>query len=677
MRSLQLGSIMAYLLLYLAPLLLLVMTVNCGQAMASPTPVVPDDADTPAAMVTEDINCMTEWLLIANSSRGRALTIPNTPAAIHAMLDEKVVKHQEQFFLSLILGYAPQLAADLKHCIRRRPSCPTADLTRRLPCSVAGECVFNATQQSAVCVCQPGMTGKRCDVDIDECSRPNLNYCDQPAVATCYNSPGSFGCECNTGFDGNGRVCRDLDECTTGVHQCNEHAMCNNTVGSYSCYCQSGYKGDGTNCQVDLCGSSANSELCYQIEAVKTYNKQLEEKLEARDLQINKLLSDMKVLTTIFVQQKTKVDQMEIQNKVKLLSIKEEMTSLNFSQQAQEKKTTQNFRAIQQHSAKHFESINATLQEEGQRNKVKLLSIKEDITSLNLSQQAQEKKTTQNFRAIQQHSAKHFESINATLQEEGQRNKVKLLSIKEDMRSLNLSQQAQEKKTKQHFRAIQQHSAKQFESINTTLQEEGQRTKQHLRNMQLHSAQQFAAINVTLTEEGQKTKQHFKSMKQHSVEQLASINATLQEERKKCGIVSWKTFTMEISTSGFRYWFSGVVFNKTRPDTVIRVVYTTSIGFKHGTHDWHCVKVSVRINGSDCSDPAPIRSGSSSNSHHHHIYAGVVSGICHINISGPLSFSTHIDAQCTTSNAYLGYYPGAGTLTSTLHIEELCNNQQN
>ncbi|XP_065194004.1 uncharacterized protein LOC135825198 [Sycon ciliatum] len=453
---------MTYLLLYLAPLLLLlVMTVNCGQAMATPTPVVPDDADTPAAMVTEDINCMTEWLLIANSSRARARTIPNTPAAIQAMLDEKVVKHQEQFILSLLLGYAPQLAADLKHCIHRTPECPTADLTSRLPCSVSGECVFNTTQQFAVCICPAGLTGRRCDADIDECSQPDLNICDQPAVAICYNFHGSFGCDCNTGFKADGRLCNDLDECTAGVHQCNEHAMCNNTVGSYSCYCQSGYKGDGTNCQVDLCGSSANSELCYQIEAVKTYNKQLEEKLEARDLQINKLLSDMKVLTTIFVQQKKKVDQMEIQ------------------------------------------------------------------------------------------------------------------------------------------------------------------TKQHLKNMELHSAQQFAAINATLTEEGQKTKQHFKSMKQHSVEQLASINATLQEERKKCGIVSWKTFTMETSTSSASNPFSGVVFNKTRPDTVIRVVYTTSIGFLHGNTAWHCVKVSVRINGSDCSDPAPIRSGSTSTSKEYQIYAGV------------------------------------------------------
>ena len=68
-------------------------------------------------MVTEDINCMSEWLLIANSSRATAAAILNTPAAIQAMLDEKVVKMQRHFVLSLILGYAPQLATDLKHCI--------------------------------------------------------------------------------------------------------------------------------------------------------------------------------------------------------------------------------------------------------------------------------------------------------------------------------------------------------------------------------------------------------------------------------------------------------------------------------------------------------------------------------------------------------------------------------
>ena len=145
----------------------------------------------------------------------------------------------------------------------------------------------------------------------------------------------------------------------------------------------------------------------------------------------------------------------------------------------------------------------------------------------------------------------------------------------------------------------------------------------------------------------------------------------------QCGIVSWKTFTMETSTSSASNPFSGVVFSKTRPDTVIRVVYTTSIGFKHGNNAMHCVKVSVRINGRDCSDPAPIRSGSFGSTAHYQAHAGVVSGICNINTSGPLYFSTHIEAQCGTSQYHLGYYPGTGTITSTLHIEELCNNQQN
>ncbi|XP_065186620.1 uncharacterized protein LOC135817371 isoform X1 [Sycon ciliatum] len=414
MRSLQLGSIMAYLPLYLAPLLLLlVMTVNCGQAMATPTPVVQHivadeqidnghSQDNPAAIVTEDTNCMTEWLLKANSSRARAVTILSTPAAIQAMLDEKVVKLQRTFVLSLILGLAPQLATDLKHCIYRTPECPTTDLTRHLPCSLDGECVFNITQQSAVCVCPAGLTGGRCDADIDECSLPTLNTCDQPAVATCFNAHGSFGCECDTGFKGDGRVCNDLDECTAGVHECNEHAMCNNTVGSYSCYCQSGYKGDGTNviCEVDLCGSSANSELCYQIEDMKTYNKRLEEKLEARDIQINQLLSDVKILTTIFVEQKTKIDKIEIEAK-------------------------RDSRAIQQHSAEQISAINATLQEERQ-------------------------KTKQHFRTIRQHSAEQFSAINTTLEEEG-------------------------RKTKQQLSAMKQHSAKQFAAINASLKEEGQK----------------------------------------------------------------------------------------------------------------------------------------------------------------------------------------------------------
>ena len=40
----------------------------------------------------------------------------------------------------------------------------------------------------------------------------------------------------------------DVDECTTGTHNCHVNATCNNTKGSYECDCKDGYNGDGQIC---------------------------------------------------------------------------------------------------------------------------------------------------------------------------------------------------------------------------------------------------------------------------------------------------------------------------------------------------------------------------------------------------------------------------------------------
>lgn len=40
--------------------------------------------------------------------------------------------------------------------------------------------------------------------DIDECNR-NTSLCDQ--YATCINVPGSYSCQCDSGFTGNGTIC--------------------------------------------------------------------------------------------------------------------------------------------------------------------------------------------------------------------------------------------------------------------------------------------------------------------------------------------------------------------------------------------------------------------------------------------------------------------------------------
>lgn len=40
----------------------------------------------------------------------------------------------------------------------------------------------------------------------------------------------------------------DVDECISGISDCNDDADCSNTQGSYTCSCKPGYTGDGKNC---------------------------------------------------------------------------------------------------------------------------------------------------------------------------------------------------------------------------------------------------------------------------------------------------------------------------------------------------------------------------------------------------------------------------------------------
>ena len=61
--------------------------------------------------------------------------------------------------------------------------------------------------------------------DIDECSSPVA--CGHNAK--CTNNEGSFTCECEKGYSGNGQLCSDINECLT--EYCFQ--TCINTIGSW------------------------------------------------------------------------------------------------------------------------------------------------------------------------------------------------------------------------------------------------------------------------------------------------------------------------------------------------------------------------------------------------------------------------------------------------------------
>ncbi|XP_062891738.1 adhesion G protein-coupled receptor E1-like [Mobula hypostoma] len=99
------------------------------------------------------------------------------------------------------------------------------------------------TAGSYKCQCKQGYNTVNQDCeDIDECTSTPCAH-----EATCQNTDGSFKCICSTGFQSTEkagssgrRSCEDIDECKSSP--CHKHATCINTVGSYQCNCSTGFR---------------------------------------------------------------------------------------------------------------------------------------------------------------------------------------------------------------------------------------------------------------------------------------------------------------------------------------------------------------------------------------------------------------------------------------------------
>uniref|UniRef100_A0A3Q0QZ31 Fibulin 2 n=1 Tax=Amphilophus citrinellus TaxID=61819 RepID=A0A3Q0QZ31_AMPCI len=114
------------------------------------------------------------------------------------------------------------------------------------------------------CECQTGYqydSFRRMCVDINECWSYRGRLCAQ----TCENTPGSYECSCTSGFrlSGDGKNCEDVNECLANL--CSQE--CANIYGSYQCYCRQGYylKEDGHTCEdTDECSQSVGHLCTYK-----------------------------------------------------------------------------------------------------------------------------------------------------------------------------------------------------------------------------------------------------------------------------------------------------------------------------------------------------------------------------------------------------------------------------
>ncbi|XP_026016414.1 nidogen-1-like, partial [Astatotilapia calliptera] len=132
--------------------------------------------------------------------------------------------------------------------------CHDIDECRETPSVCGPNAVCSNQPGSLRCECSAGFVfasdGKTCVEEnrpVDHCQRGSHD-CDVPQRALCrYTGGSAYICSCLPGFEGNGRGCRDVDECQQ-QDRCHAEASCSNTQGSFTCQCRPGFHGDGFHC---------------------------------------------------------------------------------------------------------------------------------------------------------------------------------------------------------------------------------------------------------------------------------------------------------------------------------------------------------------------------------------------------------------------------------------------
>ncbi|XP_053924157.1 nidogen-2 isoform X3 [Cuculus canorus] len=130
--------------------------------------------------------------------------------------------------------------------------CPYARLPTRQRLSVARAFALYDSQEHVLRYALAARIGSA----SDGAENPLVNPCHDgthtcEVTARCQPGAGiEYTCECAAGYHGDGRGCREVDECAEGLSQCGPFTICLNVPGSYRCECRSGYRPaeDGQSC---------------------------------------------------------------------------------------------------------------------------------------------------------------------------------------------------------------------------------------------------------------------------------------------------------------------------------------------------------------------------------------------------------------------------------------------
>ena len=177
-----------------------------------------------------------DWSLLLLSSLSSKLSQVIQLIEICSLLQVFTCSSHSQLFLTIFLRFLFPFTLDLNEC-----------QTSSHGCSNHARC--SNTIGSYTCQCQNGFTGNgtTCS-NVNECTSGNYSC---KVNAKCKDTVGSYVCVCKNGFWGNGtggEGCANMNECTLGQHNCHSNADCVDTIGSYLCQCRKGYTGTGTSC---------------------------------------------------------------------------------------------------------------------------------------------------------------------------------------------------------------------------------------------------------------------------------------------------------------------------------------------------------------------------------------------------------------------------------------------